>query len=130
MQFLTYENFEFVMQKSFGFIYRGLLSLSELNEDNREIFFTNNTYYFESCYYNNFLLRIFRSGINNLIFTPSIHYFMDCITVVFSSSAIVEFVFEITFLLVVMFLFVFRINKIYKKLLRISKVVKVCKNNH
>ena len=130
MQFLTYENFEFVMQKSFGFIYRGLLSLSELNEDNREIFFTNNTYYFESCYYNNFLLRIFRSGINNLIFTPSIHYFMDCITIVFSSSAIVEFVFEITFLLVVMFLFVFRINKIYKKLLRISKVVKVCKSNH
>ena len=55
---------------------------------------------------------------------------MDNITLMFTASAIVEFVFEITFLLIIMFLFVFRINKIYKKLLRVSKVVKVCKSNN
>ena len=130
MKFLDYGNIEFVMQKSFGNIYRGLLSLIELNEDNREYFLTNNIYYFESCYYNNMFIRIFRSGINNLIFTPSINFYMDNITLIFTASAIVEFVFEITFLLIVMFLFVFRINKIYKKLLRVSKVVKVCKSNN
>ena len=129
MKFLDYGNIDFIMQKSFGYIYRGLLSLIELNEDNRELFFTNNTYYFDSCYYNNLLIRIFRSSINNLIFTPSINYYMDNITLIFTASAIVEFLFEITFLLIVMFLFVFRINKIYKKLLRVSKVVKVCKSN-
>ena len=130
MKFLDYGNIDFVMQKSFGYIYRGLLSLIELNEDNREYFFTENTYYFDSCYYNNLLIRIFRTGINNLIFSPTINYYMDNITLMFTASAIVEFVFEITFLLIIMFLFVFRINKIYKKLLRVSKVVKVCKSNN
>ena len=128
MNFLTYENMEFIMQKTFGLIYRGMMSIENLTNDNREIFFTNNTYYFDSAYYNNLLIRLFRTGINKLIFNPTIDYYMNQITLIFTMNAVVEFIFEISFLIIVMFLLFFRVNNFYKKMLRVVKIIKICKD--
>ena len=128
MNFLTYENMEFIMQKTFGLIYRGMMSIENMTNDNREIFFTNNTYYFDSAYYNNLLIRLFRTGINKLIFTPTINYYMDQITLLFTMNAVIEFIFEISFLIIVMFLLFFRVNNFYKKMLRVIKIIKICKD--
>ena len=128
MNFLSYENIEFIMQKTFSLIYRGMMSIENINNENRELFLTNITFYFDSAYYNNLLIRMFRTGVNKLIFTPSINYYMNQITLLFIMSAVVEFIFEVTFLLVVMFLFVFKINKLYKKMLRVSKIIKIFKD--
>ena len=128
MNFLTYENMEFIMQKTFGLIYRGMMSIENLTNDNREIFFTNNTYYFDSAYYNNLLIRLFRTGINKLIFNPTIDYYMNQITLIFTMNAVVEFIFEISFLIIVMFLLFFRVNNFYKKMLRVIKIIKICKD--
>ena len=128
MNFLTYENMEFIMQKTFGLIYRGMMSIENLTNDNREIFFTNNTYYFDSAYYNNLLIRLFRTGINKLIFNPTIDYYMNQITLIFTMNAVVEFIFEISFLIIVMFLLFFRVNNFYKKMLRVVKIIRICKD--
>ena len=93
-----------------------------------KFFFTNNTYYFDSAYYNNLLIRLFRTGINKLIFNPTIDYYMNQITLIFTMNAVVEFIFEISFLIIVMFLLFFRVNNFYKKMLRVVKIIRICKD--
>ena len=114
----------------FGMIYRGILSLTQLTLYNREYFFVDNDYYFETTYFLFLIFRFFRTGINKLIYTPSINYYMDSITFLFTIGAVVEIVAELIFLLIVIFLFMIKINFIYKRLLEITDIIKIYKDDH
>ena len=128
---ISYTNtYYLIMQKMFGMIYRGILSLTQLTLYNREYFFVDNDYYFETTYFLFLIFRFFRTGINKLLYTPSINYYMDSITFLFTIGAVVEIVAELIFLLIVIFLFMIKINFIYKRLLEITDIIKIYKDDH
>ena len=122
--FLDYADYNFQNQRTFGLIYRGMMSVSQLNNENRESFFLNDDFY-ESTYFNYLFFKPMRSQINEIMFNPSITYFMNQITILFVVNSAVEFFYEFLFLIIVVFMFVIRLNKLYKKILGITKIIKI-----
>ena len=120
----------FIIQKIFGLIYRGVMSLTQLTDENREYFFLENEYYFETTYYLFLIYRVFRTGINKFIYIPAIDYYMKVISLLFTIGAIVEIIIEIIFLLIVIFMFMIKINFFYKRLLEVTDIIKIHKDEH
>ena len=128
-KFLNFSDYNFQNQRAFGLIYRGMMSVTKLTENNREKFFLSNDFY-ESAYFNYLFFKPMRIQITKTIFIPSIDYFMDQITLLFTLNSIVEFIYEILFLIVVVFMLVIRINKLYKKILSVTKIIKINPEDH
>ena len=128
-KFLNFSDYNFQNQRAFGLIYRGMMSVTKLTENNREKFFLSNDFY-ESAYFNYLFFKPMRIEITKTIFIPSIDYFMDQITLLFTLNSIVEFIYEILFLIVVVFMLVIRINKLYKKILSVTKIIKINPEDH
>ena len=122
--FLDYPNYDFQNQRTFGLIYRGMMSISQLTNENRESFFLNDDFY-ESSYFNYLFFKPLRSQINEQIFIPSITYFMNQITILFIINSVIEFFYEFLFLIIVIFMLVIRLNNLYKKILGITKIIKI-----
>jgi hypothetical protein len=66
-----------------------------------------------------------RSQINEQMFNPSIKYYMNQITILFAINSIIEFIYEFLFLIIVVFMLVIRLNNLYKKILGITKIIKI-----
>ncbi len=128
-KFLNFSDYNFQNQRAFGLIYRGMMSVTKLTENNREKFFLSDDFY-ESAYFNYLFFKPMRIQITKTIFIPSIDYFMDQITLLFTLNSIVEFIYEILFLIVVVFMLVIRINKLYKKILSVTKIIKINPEDH
>ena len=105
------------------------MSVTKLTENNREKFFLSSDFY-ESAYFNYLFFKPMRNEITKTIFIPSINYFMNQITLLFTLNSIVEFIYEILFLIVVVFMLVIRINKLYKKILSVTKIIKINPEDH
>ena len=125
-----YFSYYFIFQKIFGLIYRGVMSLTQISDENREYFFLENEYYFETTYYLFLIYRVFRTGINKFIYIPSIDYYMKIISLLFTIGAIVEIIIEIIFLLIVIFMFMIKINFFYKRLIEVTDIIKIHKDEH
>ncbi len=125
-----YYSFYFIFQKIFGLIYRGAMSLTQISDQNRESFFLENDYYFETTYYLFLIYHLFRAAINKFIYNPSIDYYMKIISLLFTIGAIIEIIIEIIFLLIVIFMFMIKINFFYKRLLEVTDIIKIHKDEH
>ena len=123
-KFFDYTDYNFQNQRSFGLIYRGMMSVSQLTNENRENFFLNDDFY-ETTYFNYLFFKPMRSQINEQMFNPSIKYYMNQITILFAINSIIEFIYEFLFLIIVVFMLVIRLNNLYKKILGITKIIKI-----
>ena len=129
-QFLGYINDNFLTQKTFSLIYKGIMSNTQINDKNREYFLTESSYYYDSLYYLLMIFRIYRTGVNKIQYIPSLDYYMKKISYILTIETITDIILEITLLFCVIFMFVVKINFVYKRLLAITDIIKISKEDN
>ena len=129
-QFLGYISDNFLTQKTFSLIYKGVMAITQINNDNREYFLVESDYYYDSFYYLYMIFRIYRTGINKLIYTPSIDYYFNYMSFLLTAEAFIEILLEIFLLISVIFMFVIKINFVYKRLLAITDIIKITRDDN
>ena len=129
-QFLGYINDNFLTQKTFSLIYKGIMSNTQINDKNREYFLTESSYYYDYLYYLLMIFRIYRTGVNKIQYIPSLDYYMKKISYILTIETITDIILEITLLFCVIFMFVVKINFVYKRLLAITDIIKISKDDN
>ena len=129
-QFLGYINDNFVTQKTFSLIYKGIMSNTQITDENREYFLTKSSYYYDSLYYLLMIFRIYRTGVNKIIYTPSLNDYFKKISFLLTIETITDIILEIALLFCVIFMFVVKINFLYKRLLAITNIIKITKDDN
>jgi hypothetical protein len=91
-QFLGYINDNFVTQKTFSLIYKGIMSNTQITDENREYFLTKSSYYYDSLYYLLMIFRIYRTGVNKIIYTPSLNDYFKKISFLLTIETITDII--------------------------------------